>query len=135
MNHVHEEEQRDLERCEEEITARIIRVAWLEQVEADILQDGNLWRSGLVSLPVWKKKGKKHAAKRKGSNPAPSSAKKRKLDEESLEKYSSVRRDRLLSESDEEDSSRKVHCVLDKERFRTREPRSKSTPSRSLTPL
>ena len=52
MNHILEEDQGALEWCEEEINAIRARVAWLEQVQADDLQDRNLWRSGLVPLPV-----------------------------------------------------------------------------------
>ena len=70
------------------ITARKARVAWLEQIKADELIDRNLWRSGLVPLPVWRRKVKKHVAKRKGNNPAPATDKKRKVDEASLEKSS-----------------------------------------------
>ena len=81
MDHVLEEELGALERCKEEITARRARYAWLQQVKADNLQDRNLWRTGMVRLPVWKRKGKKHAAKRKGNYPAPD--KKTKLYEES----------------------------------------------------
>ena len=92
MNHILEEERGALEWCEEEITARRARVAWLEKVKADYLQDRNLWRSGLDPLPVWKRKGKKHGAKRKASNPAPASDKKRKQDEKFPEKGSPVRR-------------------------------------------
>ena len=54
LDHVLEEERGALERCEEEILARRSRVTWLEQIKADDLQDRNLWRSGLVPLPVWK---------------------------------------------------------------------------------
>ena len=66
---------------------------------------------------------------RKASNSGPASDKKSQLNEESPEKCSPVRRVRLISDSDEEDSSRKVCCVLDEERVRTLEPRSGSTPS------
>ena len=52
MDHVLKEERGALERCEKELTARRARVAWLEQVKADDLQDQNLWRTGLVPLPV-----------------------------------------------------------------------------------
>ena len=82
------EEQGALECYKDEITARRARVAWLEQIKADELIDRNLWRSGLVPLPVWRRKVKKHVAKRKGNNPAPATDKKRKVDEASLEKSS-----------------------------------------------
>ena len=57
-----------MEFCVEEITTRIARVAWLEQVKADELKDRNIWRSGLVPHPVWRRMMKKHAATRKGNN-------------------------------------------------------------------
>ena len=53
-----------LERCEVEIYARRSRVSWLEQIKADQLQDRNLWRSGLVPVPVWKRKVKRHAKRK-----------------------------------------------------------------------
>ena len=81
----------------------------------------------MVPLPVWKRKGKKHAAKRKGNYPAPATDKKTKLDEESPEKCSPVRRVRLLSDFEEEERSRKVLCVSNDERAKTPEPRSGST--------
>ena len=84
LDHILEEERGALECCEEEITARRARVAWREQVNADELKDRNLWRSGLVPLPVWRRKVKKHAAKMKGNKPPPA-PEKRKVDEESLE--------------------------------------------------
>ena len=84
LDHVLKEERGALERWEEEITARRARVAWLEQIKGDELNDRNLWRSGLVPLPVWRRKGKKHATKRKGNNPIPVIDKKRKIDEDSV---------------------------------------------------
>ena len=98
LNHVLEEEQGALEHCKEEIVARISRVAWLEKIKGDELNDRNLWRSGLVPLPVWRRKGKKHAARRKGNNLTSAIKKKRKLDEDSVEKSSPRRRVRLLSD-------------------------------------
>ena len=65
LDHVLEEECGVLERCEEEIAARRSKVAWLEQIKADDLKDRNLWRLGLVPLPVWKRKVEKHT-KRNG---------------------------------------------------------------------
>ena len=56
LDHVLEEKQGALEHCKEEITARRARVAWLEQIKADELKDRNLWRSGLVPLPVWRRR-------------------------------------------------------------------------------
>ena len=67
----------------------------------------------MVPLPVWRRKGKKHAAKRKGNNLTPASKKKRKVDETSLEIGPPGRRVRLLSDSDESESSRNVVCVSD----------------------
>ena len=71
LDHVLEEEGGALERCEEEITARRARVTYLEQIKADKLNDRNIWISGLVPLPVWRRKGKKHAVKRKGNKLSP----------------------------------------------------------------
>ena len=87
----------------------------MEQIKADELSDQNLWRSVLFSLPVWRRKGKKHAAKRKESKSIPASDKKRKVDEESPEKSFPGRRVRLLSDSDESECSRSVVCVSDEE--------------------
>ena len=70
-----------------------------------------MWRTGLAPLPVWRRKGKKHAAKRQGSKLTPDSRKKRKV-EESQEKSSPGRRVRLLSDSDGNDSSRNVVCLF-----------------------
>ena len=53
LDHVLEEERGALEGCEEESTARRARVAWLEQIKTDELMDRNLWKSGLITLPVW----------------------------------------------------------------------------------
>ena len=58
LDHVLEEEPGALEHCEEEIIARRSRVTWLEQIKADELKDRNLWRLGLVPLPVWRRKVK-----------------------------------------------------------------------------
>ena len=77
------------------------------------MNDRNMWRLGLVSLPVWRRKGKKHAAKRKGNKLTTTFGKKRKVDEESLEKSSPGRRVRLFSDSDESEGSRNVVCVSD----------------------
>ena len=85
----------------------------MEQIKADELNNQNLWRSGLVTLPVWRRKGKKHAAKRKGSKLTPASDKRRKVEEESLEKSSPGRRVRLLSDSNESECYRNVVCVSD----------------------
>ena len=109
-----EKERGALEQCEEEITARRARVTWLEQIKADEWNDRNLWRSGLVPIPVWRRKNKKHAAKRKKNELTTASGKKRKVDEESLEKSSSGRRVRLLSDSNESESE--CSRVSDKER-------------------
>ena len=79
-----EEEHGALERCKEEITARRSRVPWLEQIKADELKDRNLWRSGLVPLPVWRRKVKGQT-KRKASNSAPVVDKKQKVYETSLD--------------------------------------------------
>ena len=76
-----------------------MRVTWLEQIKADEL------RTGLVPLPVWKRKGKKNAAKRQGSKLTLDSGKKRKV-EESQKKSSPRRKVILLSDSDVSDSSR-----------------------------
>ena len=103
-----------------EITARRSRVAWLEQIKADELKHRNLWRSVLVPLSVWKRKVKKHAM-RKANNPAPATDKRWKVDESSLEKSSSGRGNRLVSDSDEGESSRKVVCISDSERAGLRE--------------
>ena len=62
---------------------------------------------------MWRRKGKKHACKRKGNNPTPVIYKKRKIDEASVDKSSPGRRVRLLSDSDEGETSRKVVCVSD----------------------
>ena len=70
LDHVLEEECGALERCKEEIKARRSRVAWLEQIKDDELNDRNLWRLELVPLPVWRRKVKKHA-KRKANIYAP----------------------------------------------------------------
>ena len=75
-----------------------------------------MWRAGLVPLPVWKRKGKKRAAKRQGSTLTQASDKKRNIDEEPLERSSPGKRVRLLSDSNESESSRKVVCVSDEER-------------------
>ena len=111
-----EEEQGDLEQCVEEIIARRARVTWLEHIKADELNDRNLWRSGSVLLPVWKRKDKKHAAKRKGSKLTQASDKKRKVDKESEEKSSPERRVRLLSDNNECESFRNLVCVSDEDR-------------------
>ena len=113
LDHALEEEQGTLEQCKEEITGRRARVTWLEQIKANKLNDRNLWRFGLVPLPVWRRKGKKHARKRKGNKLTPASDKKRKVDEASLEKSSPGRRVRLFSDSDESEGSRNVVCVSD----------------------
>ena len=68
----------------------------------------NQWRSGLVSLPVWRRKGKKHAAQRKGKKLTPASGKKRKVYEELLEKSSPEGRVRLHSDSE---GGRKKGCI------------------------
>ena len=73
--------------------------------------------------------GKKHAAKRKGNNPTPASDQKRKVDEASLERSSPGWRVRLLSDSDESESSRNVVCVSDEDRAGSLEPGSGLTPS------
>ena len=78
----------------------------------------------MVPLPVWRRKGKKHATKRKGNNPASTSDKKRKFDETTLERSSPGRKVRLLSDSDESVSSRNVVCVSDEERAGGLEPGS-----------
>ena len=49
---IQEEERGALKLCEEEIVARRARVTWWEQIITDELNDRNLWRSGLVPLPV-----------------------------------------------------------------------------------
>ena len=61
------------------------------------MNDRNMWRSGLVSLPMWRRKGKKHATKRKGNNPTLASDKKRKVDEASLERSSPGESDYFLT--------------------------------------
>ena len=58
LDHVLKEERGALEHYEEDITARRSRVTWLEQIKADELKDRNLWRLGLVPLPVWRRKVK-----------------------------------------------------------------------------
>ena len=105
LDHVLEEERGALECCEEEILARRSRVTWLEQIKADYFQDRNLWRSGLVPLPVWKRKVKKQA-KRKANNPAPTADKRQRIEEPSMElkESSPGRRVRLVSDSDEGES-------------------------------
>ena len=109
LDHFLEEKRGALEHCEEEITARRFRVAWLEQVKANELKDRNLWRSGMVPLPVRKRKVKKHA-KRKANSSAPTSDKRWKIFESSLdpEESSPGRRVRLLFDSDKGENSRKV---------------------------
>ena len=84
---------------------------------------------------MWRRKVKKHAAKRKGNNPAHATNKKRKVEESSLEKSSPGRRVRLLSNSDEGESSRKVVCVSDEERAGSLNLGSGLTLSWSLTSL
>ena len=115
LNHVLEDKQGAQEQCEEEIIARRARVTWLEQIKADELNERNLWRSGLVPLPVWRRMGKKHAAKRKGNKLTTTFGKKRKVDEESLEKSSPGRRVKLIPNSKESENSRNVVCVSDEE--------------------
>ena len=56
------------------------------------------------------------SCKRKGNNPTPVINKKRKIDEASVEKSSPGRRVRLLSHSNEGETSRKVVCVSDDDR-------------------
>ena len=99
-----------MEQCEEESIVRRARVTWLEQDKADELGDRNQWRTGLLPLPSWKKKGKRHAAKRQGSKLALNSQKKRKV-EESPESRSPGQNVRLLSDSDESEPSKSVVCV------------------------
>ena len=70
---------------------------------------------------MWKRKVKKNA-KREANNPAPATDKKRKVDESSLEKSSPGRKVRLLSDSDEGESSRKVISVSDADRAGSPEP-------------
>ena len=79
LDHVLEREQGALEWCKEKITARRARVVWLEQIKANELKDRNLWRCGLVPLPVWKRK-----VKRKANNPGPTTDKRRRVDESSF---------------------------------------------------
>ena len=69
-------------------------------MKADELKDKNLRRSGLVPLPVWRQKVKKHV-KRKANISEPSGDKRWKIEESSLdlEKRSPGRRVRLISES------------------------------------
>ena len=93
-------------------------------MKGDELNDRNLWRSGLVPLPVWRRKGKKYEAKRKGKNPTPVMEKKKKIDEDWVEKSSPRRRVRLLSDSNERETSRKVICVSDDARAGSPEPGS-----------
>ena len=98
-----DQERGVLEICEEEIIARRARVMHLEKVRADNLGDRNQWRTGLPSLPTWKKKGKIHAGKRQGSKLAPSDEKKRKTDKVQVP-GSPERRVRLGSEFEESNS-------------------------------
>ena len=113
----------------DKIVARRSRVAWLEKIKGDELNNRNLWRSGLVPLPVWRRKCKKHAAKRKGNNLTSAIKMKRKLDEDSVEKSSPRRRVRLLSDSNEGETSRNVICVSDDARVSSPEPGSGLSPS------
>ena len=81
----------------------------MEQIKADDLQDRNLWRSGLIPLPVWKRKVKKHV-KRKANASAPTADKRRRIEEPSMEmKESSLRRIVRLVEGE---SSRNMVYVL-----------------------
>ena len=134
LDHVLKEEPGALEFYEEEITARKSRITWLEQIKAHELKDRNLWSSGMVPLPVGKRKVKKHA-KRKANNSAPASNKRRKIDESSLdqEESSPGRRVRLLPVSNEGENSRNVVCLSDSEKAGTPKPRLR--PPWSLTPL
>ena len=77
---------------------------------------------------MWKRKVKKHS-KRKANNPAPATDKRRKVDESTLEKSSLGRRVRLVSDSKEGESSRKVVCVSDSDRAGSPEPGSGLTPN------
>ena len=108
--HVLDEERGALERCEEESMIRRSRVSWLEKMKADELFDRNLWRTGLEPLPIWRRKGKKHAAKRHGSNLPPESGKKRKVGKEPDKTNSPRRRVRLLSDSVESENYRNMVC-------------------------
>ena len=130
LDHVLEEECGALESCKEEITARRSRVAWLEQIKADELKDRNIGRSGLVPLPVWRRKVKKHA-NRKANISAHDPDKRQKIKESSLdlEEGSPGRRVRLISDSDEGESCRNVVCVSDSERAGTPETALGLTPS------
>ena len=72
---------------------------------------------------MWRRKVKKHA-KRKANISAPSADNRRKIEESSLdlEDSSPGRRVRLVSDSVEGESSRKVVCVSDSKRSATPEP-------------
>ena len=56
-------------------------------------------KTGLEPLPLWRRKGKKHAAKRQGSKLTPESGMKRKVGKEPEETDSPRRKERLLSDS------------------------------------
>ena len=78
---------------------------------------------------MWRRKDKKYAAKRKGINTSLVIDKKRKIDEVSLEKNSPGISFRLLSDSDEGETSRKVVCVSDDDRTGSPELGSGLSPS------
>ena len=60
-------------------------------------------------LPTWRQKARNHTGKRFGSNLAPKSKKKRKIDE-ALDCSSPVQRVRFVSGSEDSDSTRLVIC-------------------------
>ena len=114
------------ERFEEEIIARRAKVRHLEKVRADNLGDRNQLRTGLPSLPTWKQKKKIHAGKRQGSKLAPFDEKKRKTDKVQV-LVSLEQRVRLLWESEESNSARRVICISGDED--AKKPGSGQTPS------
>ena len=118
-----------MERYQEEIVVRRSRVAWLEKVKAGKLADQNLWRTGLESLPIWKMKGNKHAAKRKGSKLTLESTSKKSKKCKLHELESPQQRVRLISESGECDKSRNIICISEEEKEECVESGSGRTPA------